>query len=129
HCCSTGSPLRFSQVLYVCASEPPSWQTPASALAQHARVAWRYWPRSAAPHSTKVSASLPTAANFGVSVQSTERKEDEQRKSKRDRKAESSSNDVREPVTHDVSYKTRGECPHTAALSKASKSQRSVAGS
>src|SRR5215471_15037193 len=39
-----------------------------------------------APHSTKVSASLPTAANFGVSVQSTERKEDEQRKSKRERK-------------------------------------------
>jgi hypothetical protein len=59
-----------------------------------------------------VSASLPTAANFGVSVQSTERKEDEQRKSKRERKAESSSNDVREPVTHDVSSKTRGECPN-----------------
>src|SRR5262249_50336796 len=36
-----------------------------------------------------------------VSVQPSERKEDEQRKSKR--KAESSSNDVREPVTHGVS--------------------------
>jgi hypothetical protein len=59
-----------------------------------------------------VRASLPTAADFGVSVQSTERKEDEQRKSKRERKAESSSNDVREPVTHDVSSKTRGECPN-----------------
>jgi hypothetical protein len=30
-------------------------------------------------------ASLPTAANFGVSVQSTEHHEDEQRKSKRER--------------------------------------------
>jgi hypothetical protein len=43
-----------------------------------------------------------TAANFGVSVQSNERHEDEQRKSKRERYAESNSNSVREPVTHGV---------------------------
>jgi hypothetical protein len=46
-------------------------------------------------------------------VRSSEDHEDEQRKSKRERKAESNSNGVREPVTHGVSSKTCWQMPES----------------